>query len=294
MKSIFKHIHHFFIPRHSNNFRARLLHHDYLTIYLIFALTIALGISFIQNTSGSILGFATDITVNKLHELSNQQRISAELPALTYNEKLGAAAQKKAEDMFNKNYWSHYGPSGETPWDFILGSGYQYEFAGENLAKNFMFSDGVVSAWMASPTHRENLLRPDYTEVGFAIVNGVLNGEETTLVVQMFGKPLYSEPLQAASEVPPLEAPIPVMAKAVADVPEPEVLSQKSSSPDFYTLYFNINIMFYGVLILALFLDFYFAIRLNLISIKGKNIVHILFIVFATIGAYIITKGSII
>lgn len=291
MKSIVDYIHHFFIPRHTNNFRAKLLHHDYLSIYLVFALSITLGISHFQNTSGSILGFATDISITKLYELSNQERVKENLPALTYNEKLAGAAQKKAEDMFNKNYWSHYGPAGETPWDFILGSGYQYEFAGENLAKNFLFSDGVVAAWMASPTHRDNILRDEYTDVGYAIVNGILNGEETTLVVQMFAKPLYAETAPAtASQLPPAEAPIPVVEK----VQTPVVLAQESTKPDFFTLYFNLNIMFYVVLILALLLDFYFAIKLNLISIKGKNLVHALFIVFITIGAFIIAKGSII
>lgn len=294
MKSIIGKLHHFFIPRHSNNFRARLLHHDYLTIYLVFALTIALGVSHIQNTSGSILGFATDITVNKLYELSNEERIKVNMTPLTYNEKLSVAAQKKAEDMFNKDYWSHYGPSGETPWDFILGAGYQYEFAGENLAKNFLFSDGVISAWMASPTHKENILRKEYTEVGYAIVNGVLNGEETTLVVQMFGKPLYDEAAPVASEVPPPEAPIPMIAKSDKLIQAPEVLSQKSSPTDFYTLYFNINMIFYSVLLLALIFDFYFAIKLNIITVKGKSLIHILFIAFITIGAYIVAKGSII
>ena len=290
MKSIINKIHHFFVPRHSNNFRAKLLHHDFLTIYLIFAITITLGINHIQNQTGSILGFATDITVTKLFELSNIERTKETLPPLKYNKKLAEAAQKKAEDMFKKDYWSHYGPSGETPWDFILSSGYQYEFAGENLAKNFLFSDGVVTAWMNSPTHRENILRQEYTDVGFAIVNGVLNGEETTLVVQMFGKPLYPENAQADNSAPPEEKPIPIVEKAH----EPVVLAQKATKPDFFTLYFNINLLFYGILILALVFDFYFAVKLNLITIKGKNIVHILFIVFITIGAYIIAKGSII
>ena len=40
---------------------------------------------------------------------------------------------------------------------------------------------------MASPTHMENVMRKDYKDIGFAVVNGVLAGEETTLVVQMFG-----------------------------------------------------------------------------------------------------------
>lgn len=290
MKKILDTFHHFFIPRRSNSFRAKLLHHDFMTIYLIFAITVVLAVGHIQKTSGSVLGFATDITTNKLFELSNQERIKQQLEPLKYNKKLSDAAEKKAEDMFKKEYWSHYGPSGETPWDFILGSGYQYEFAGENLAKNFLFSDGVVNAWMASPTHKENILREEYTDVGYAIKNGVLNGEETTLVVQMFGKPLYPENVATEDTLPPQDQPVPVAVKEN----KPVVLSQQSKTPNFITLYFNMNIVFYGVLILALLMDLYFAVKLNLISIKGKNIIHALFIAFITIGAYIIAKGSII
>jgi len=150
---------------------------------MVFALVITLGVSHFQNQNGSILGFATDISTQKLLTLTNEERAKDGLSELSYNLKLEEAAQKKAKDMFAKDYWSHYGPSGETPWDFILDSDYQYEYAGENLAKNFLFSGDVVNAWMNSETHRDNILRKEYSEVGFAIVNGVLNDEETTLVV---------------------------------------------------------------------------------------------------------------
>src|SRR3989338_7182361 len=106
---------------------------------------------------------------------------------LELNPELSLAAEKKAEDMFARNYWAHNGPNGSTPWDFIKGAGYTYIYAGENLAKDFQNSNDVVQAWMKSPSHRENILRKEYQDIGFAVVNGVLNGEETTLVIQMFG-----------------------------------------------------------------------------------------------------------
>ena len=133
-------IYHFFLPKNTNNYRGKILHHDFLTVYLVFALVLTVGITHLQNTSGSILGYATDISATKLLTLTNEERAKNNLPALLYNERLSQAAQAKGEDMFEKNYWSHYGPSGETPWEFILDAGYQYEYAGENLAKNFLFS----------------------------------------------------------------------------------------------------------------------------------------------------------
>jgi uncharacterized protein YkwD len=73
-----------------------------------------------------------------------------------------------------------FSPDGTEPWDFILGEKYDYIYAGENLAKNFSTFDDVVEAWYNSPSHKENLLNKNYTEMGFAIVNGELNGYETT------------------------------------------------------------------------------------------------------------------
>ncbi len=297
MKKIIDTIHHLFIPRHTNNYNARLLHHDILTVYLIVALSVTLGVKHMQK-SGDVLGYATDVSAQKLLELTNKERVKMNLQPLQYNEKLADAAKGKAENMFSKNYWSHYGPAGETPWEFILGSGYQYEYAGENLAKNFLFSDGIVEAWMDSETHKENILRSEYTDVGFAIVNGVLNGEETTLVVQMFGKPLYAA---EAPVTPPQTNQIPqaenVAVQEEATVTtQPQVLARDVSkeSSTFFPSYFNLNMLFFSVLLLALLFDFYFAAKLNLIRVKGKNLVHFMFIGFIMIGAFIIIRGSII
>jgi hypothetical protein len=297
MKKILDTLHHLFIPRHTNNFTARLLHHDLLTVYLIIALSVTLGVKHLEKT-GDVLGYATDVSVQKLFDQTNKEREKMSLQPLQYNEKLAEAAKDKAENMFNKNYWSHYGPTGETPWEFILGSGYQYEYAGENLAKNFLFSDGVVEAWMNSETHKENILRSEYTDVGFAVVNGVLNGEETTLVVQMFGKPLYAAETPVT---PPQTNEIPQAQKVAAQKPatvttEPQVLARDVSkqTSTFFPAYFNLNILFLSVLLLALLFDFYFAAKLNLIRVKGKNLVHFMFIGFIMIGAFIIIRGGII
>jgi len=297
MKQIIDTVHHFFVPRHTNNFTAKLLHHDFLTIYLIVAILFGVGIKHMQQT-GNILGYATDVTVQKLYELTNAERSKINLNGLNYNDELAAAAKQKAEDMFAKDYWSHYGPAGETPWQFILASGYQYEYAGENLAKNFMFSDGVVKAWLDSTTHRDNLLRSEYTDVGFAVVNGILNGEETTLVVQMFGKPLYSKDT-VASQRPKSETVVAqkpdVVEQPVAKPIVSEVLAYDNTpqNNNFFSTYLNINMVFFAILMFALILDFYFAAKLNLIRVRGKNLIHFMFIGFIAIGAFIIIQGSI-
>jgi hypothetical protein len=116
---------------------------------------------------------------------------------------LSAAALAKANNMFEMQYWDHFGPNGETPWQFISAAGYTYYYAGENLAKGFTTSEGVHQAWMASPSHRENILSPNYKDIGVAILSGTLNGKNVTLVVQMFGS-------QNVSQVPFEEPKAPV------------------------------------------------------------------------------------
>jgi hypothetical protein len=258
-------------------------------------------IAFKQGSIHNVLGFATDISVDKLYQLTNEQRQKNNLPALSLNSTLSLAAQRKAENMLAENYWSHYSPEGKTPWDFILGAGYKYEYAGENLAKNFLFSNGVIDAWMNSTTHRENLLKKEYTEVGYAIVNGVLNGEQTTLVVQEFGKPMsgsFTPPSVEASEntQKTLVAPTIIEAKPVVAKRSEQIIAQKIVQPKINALNFsfNLNVIFMIFLIVALALDFYFASKLNVIRIAGKNTAHLLFIVFILIGLFMSTIGSII
>ena len=122
---------------------------------------------------------------------TNAARIDNGLPPLRLNAELSAAASRKAADMLALGYWGHFRPAGDqpkAPWDFIHEAGYDYHYAGENLARGFKTAHGITAAWMASPTHRANLLSPNYTEVGFATVEMYApNSAPVLLTVQMFG-----------------------------------------------------------------------------------------------------------
>ena len=102
------------------------------------------------------------------------------LGTLSYSATLSHAAQAKAEDMVRQNYWSHVAPDGTTPWSYFQQSDYDYVSAGENLAYGFTTSEQVITAWMNSPEHRDNVLGT-YSEVGFGFVNGedYQNGKNT-------------------------------------------------------------------------------------------------------------------
>jgi len=91
--------------------------------------------------------------------------------------------------MLDKQYWSHDSPDGTEPWKWLGDVDYNYNKAGENLAKNFSTTRGVMTAWLNSLEHRKNVLNPDYEDVGFAVVNGSMNGEPVSLVVALYGMP---------------------------------------------------------------------------------------------------------
>ncbi len=289
MNKLSSFIHTLFIPKEENNFRAKALHPDFLSSYLVLALLLTFAFKLLGNTN--VLGFATDISADKLLSLTNEERAKENLPPLVLSSALSEAAHKKAQDMFAKNYWAHFGPHGETPWNFILDAGYRYEYAGENLAKNFLFSQGVVDAWMNSPTHKANIVQPNYTEIGFAIENGVLNGEETTLVVQMFGSPLDGT-------VPAVEGVDAAEKTETAVVKEKPVVTsgvphQLSRLP-VLSISYRVQIIFLSFLLIALGLDLYFAFKFNVMRVAGRNIAHFIFIGFVIIGIIIITKGAIL
>ena len=198
---------------------------------------------------------------------------------LALDQRLSEAAQKKAEDMFAKNYWAHYSPEGRKPWDFITESGYTYTVAGENLAKNFSDSKQVVDAWMASSSHRDNLLKASYRDIGFAIVNGVLNGEETTLVVQMFGNtgsPVAMVQPQGTKKSGLVTQPA---AKQV-EVGTASVFSGVTKNPliDIKRLSRDIAFVFVGVLMGILAMDAWLIAKRRTVRVAGQNLAHMMFL----------------
>ena len=120
-------------------------------------------------------------------QATNLEREKVGLSDLTLNAELNAAALAKAEDMKTRGYFAHF-YEGETPWDFITAAGYDYHFAGENLAEGYQTVDGITYAWMHSEHHRENILDVNYTDIGFACISSTnAQGQTVLLTVQMFG-----------------------------------------------------------------------------------------------------------
>ena len=98
--------------------------------------------------------------------LVNSQRINANVPTLEEDPELTRIAQIKAEDMVDNNYFDHVSPIFGEPWEMAIELGYPTNQVGENIASGYRTAEEVITAWMESPGHKENILRPSYTHIG--------------------------------------------------------------------------------------------------------------------------------
>jgi hypothetical protein len=152
-------------------------------------LLIQVAYNFHSDGQPRVLGYATSMNADILLRDSNDYRSRSNLPALHTNDALTRAAQAKADNMVSENYWSHVAPDGTTPWYYFQKVGYSYSVAGENLAYGFSTSDQVVTAWMNSQEHRDNILG-NYQDVGFGIANGQdYQHGKNTVIVAFYGTP---------------------------------------------------------------------------------------------------------
>jgi len=159
-----------------------------------------------------------------------------------------------------------------------------------------------------SPTHRENIVRPEYSEVGYAVADGLLNGEETTLVVQMFGTPVISNTNTVFAD----ERELSIEAESSDVIGEKNdkgfsgdtVVAKTSESvqsgagtrsqPSFFRIVYNTKIALLVMIFLIVAVDFYIGIKYHIIRITGKSFIHLVFLAFIIIGVYLLAKGAIL
>jgi uncharacterized protein YkwD len=128
----------------------------------------------------------TDAGFDYSLDLVNKERSANNLKPLNWNEDLVKSASDKLDDMFANQYFDHISKDGTTAWKFVLAEGYDYKYAGENLGIDYRNVDEVFDAWKKSPTHYENIMSDKFNEYGFAQKEGVYEGTNTIMFVQIF------------------------------------------------------------------------------------------------------------
>ena len=102
--------------------------------------------------------------------LVNQARANEGLSPLRLDERLSNIARHKSRDMMDRQYFSHESPVYGNPFEMLTSFGVKYRRAGENIAKGQQTAARVVSAWLKSPGHRDNILDPSYNLLGMGLV----------------------------------------------------------------------------------------------------------------------------
>lgn len=277
------------VPHEGNDYKPHLLRRTGVLVVIIISAAVFLFGYLERSILFSDRMLAT-IYPTLVATLSNKNREDAKLPVLAYNPLLEEAARLKAEDMKIRGYFAHVSPDGIDPWHWIKTAGYDYEYAGENLAINFSDSADVTKAWMDSPGHRENILSSNFTEVGVATVKGYINGRKTVFVVQMFGSPskdmianetpILPQATTPASEAVPGELSVEGEERAVLGLatskPHEETLAAASIFTALSFLVSNprtIIFSIYWVLGLAVLL----SVTLLLVFFRHHHVPHILY-----------------
>lgn len=282
---------HFVIPGESNNQKARLLHPQVLAIFAIKLMLLQAVLQVLSASGLKILGYAANIPSDKIVALTNEKRAEVGLPPLEMNDTLSQAALAKGSDMIDHDYWAHVAPDGTQPWKFFIDFGYRYRFAGENLARDFSNPSSAVEAWMASPTHRENMLSPKYKEIGVAVVEGDLAGVDTTIIVQFFGTKYFDTvPAIPVAGARP-EAPSPAPVAMVSPSPTPETLVKGPTAeeeevgpvgPRVLISPFNTtkgtSLVIVGLLLNVLMYDGLVASKKKIARIGGRTFAHLSFL----------------
>lgn len=238
---------------------------------------------------------AAGVSSGSVLRLTNESRKQAGLSALKQNDQLTQAAEAKAKDMFKNNYFAHTSPKGVTPWHWIKQTGYQYGFAGENLAINYESAESQHKAWMKSATHRANILSDKYQEIGVAVVSGEIDGKEALVTVQVFASPKVAPVVSKPKEYLPSKEVLVADVKgveqelkqvvvgepkevqvAIVDSPsprlEPVVVSEKTSpkTQNKLDLYIVLTLIMLQIIIFAAAMPFLYRATQKLWTISGR------------------------
>ena len=123
----------------------------------------------------------------ELLDLTNAERVKAELPALKPSPLLFKVARAHSANMAKQAKMEHE-LDGMNPFQRMKGAGYRYSWAGENIAAgdaNIALKT-MMKAWMESKIHRENILGKNFSEIGLGII---IDDKKQLYYTQVFGKP---------------------------------------------------------------------------------------------------------
>lgn len=90
------------------------------------------------------------------------------VPALTWNNKLEAAAKQHSDYMYSTGNFSHTQSNGSSVGTRVTAGGYTWRFVAENIASGQTSTGQVMDSWLKSPNHCKNIMSANAKEIGAA------------------------------------------------------------------------------------------------------------------------------
>lgn len=121
------------------------------------------------------------VGVDTLSELTNQDRSKASQLPLKEDAELDREVSQRASKLCSA-------PFSHESWEDSFNN-LPYTHIGENIARNYPDAESVNDAFMASPEHRQNILDPQFSDIGIdKVICGKNNPYGTSsVVVELFG-----------------------------------------------------------------------------------------------------------
>ena len=116
-------------------------------------------------------GSAPRIDIIAARDMVNKYRKSKGLKPIELHPQLSKAAAKHSQDLARLDKITHFGSDGSNPWQRVERTGYKPKLAAENVGTGQKDFSEVMKGWKASPSHNENLLLPDASHMGIALVH---------------------------------------------------------------------------------------------------------------------------
>ena len=113
-----------------------------------------------------------DSAEHEIFDLVNDERAKKRLGRLDWNDRLADMARSYSKQVSKENFFSHYDPDGKTVADRAKNTRVTWQKIGENLFYSSgmrEFTDFAVRGWMKSPSHRRNILDPEWTASGIGV-----------------------------------------------------------------------------------------------------------------------------
>ncbi len=140
-----------------------------------------------RHTDQGVLRFRCNITASGITKAINQQRAAMRLKDLVFSSDLDTAARAKLGSLLKHADFAHRENDGTYPSDYLAASGSDYLRFAELLAQGkFQDATAVVKAWQASPSHKQSLANPAYTDFGLALAR-VKQNKDCLIVLFMAG-----------------------------------------------------------------------------------------------------------